>query len=137
MTKEEIRNVLAQIKIMYPRFESVEKEGGQFKILPAVIDAWFKRLGWMDADRALAILDRHMESEEGNKTPTLSLWLRNGKAQSRAADGSSASLDRQHGVIRWQPEPEGDVFEIPVSWSNQHGAWEDYEGRLWAMPGEE
>lgn len=135
MTKTDIKDLLIQIKMFYPRFDSVEKFDGRLAVGQMVIDAWHKHIGWMDYDRAVQILERHMESEEGSRTPSISLWMRNGKAQARAIGYESAYLDKRTGMIVWTPE-DGPTFEVPASWNETLGCYEDNEGRLWAEPGE-
>lgn len=134
MDKQEIANLLMQIKVFYPRFEIVEHDGDQFRIRPAVIDAWYKRLGYMELEQATKILDQHLSGENGGRIPTINLWLSGGKQLQNVR--STASLERQRGVIRWEPEPDK-VFEFRASFNQQRGAWEDEDGRLWAFPGEE
>ena len=132
MTKDEIKKFLAQVKIMYPRFDSVEKRDNRFAIMPEVADAWFQRIGWMEYDRAIKILDDYMESENGSRTPGIALWMANGKAQRRSENYESAVFDRLRGIITWKPEPEGKTFEIPVSWDGQQGCYVDQDGYRWA-----
>lgn len=135
MTKDEIKKFLAQVKIMYPRFDAVEKEGTRFGVLPEVADAWYTRIGWMDFDRAIKILDDYMESDTGSRTPGIALWMANGKAQRRSEDHDTAVFDRKRGIIVWKPETEGKVFEIPVSWSEAEGCYLDGDGQRWATAG--
>ena len=137
MTKDEIKKLLAQIKIMYPRFDSVEKKDNRFAIMPEVAEVWFQRLGWMEYDRAIKILDRYMESENGSKTPGIALWMGNGKAQARAEGYESAYFDRKIGAVIWKPESDGPTFERKVTFNEHNGCWEDEEGYLWAFAGED
>lgn len=132
MSKDEINQLLKQIKILYPRFDSVEKDGMKYGIIPEVTEAWHRRIGWMDLDRALKILDRYMESENGSKTPTLALWMNNGRAQARSDDYETAYLDRRAGAVIWTPEQGGPVYERKVTFNEHNGCWEDEEGYLWA-----
>lgn len=135
MNREEVGQLLIQIKVFYSRFESVEKEGGTFRVSPATIDSWYTRLGYMNYTKAIQILDRYMESDQGNRVPNINLWLNGGKVQQEAVK-CTATLERRRGVIRWEPES-GKVFEIPVTYNQQYDCWEDEDGRLWAMAGEE
>lgn len=132
MDKNEIGTLLKEVKVCYPRFDAVEKMDGHYHCSPEVIEAWHRRIGWMDLDRALKILDRYMESENGGKTPTLALWMNNGRAQARAADYDTAYLDRRAGAVIWTPEQGGPVYERKVTFNEHNGCWEDGEGYLWA-----
>ena len=132
MDKREIRELLVQVKIFFPRFSAVEQEGGQFRISPAVTDSWYERIGWMEKPRAMAILDAYMENGE-TKTPGISLWMHSGKTAKSTA-WHNAILDRRHNVIRWQPEG-GQVYELKIrGYNEQSNTWEDEDGRLWAVP---
>ena len=132
MDKNEIGTLLKEVKVCYPRFDAVEKMDGHYHCSPEVIEAWHRRIGWMDLDRALKILDRYMESENGGKTPTLALWMNNGRAQARTADCDTAYLDRRTGAVIWTPEQGGPVYERKVTFNEHNGFWEDEEGYLWA-----
>lgn len=132
MDKREIRELLVQVKIFFPRFSAVEQEGGQFRISPAVTDSWYDRIGWMEKPRAMAILDDYMEKGE-TKAPSISLWMHSGKTAKSTA-WHNAILDRRHNVIRWQPEG-GEVYELKIrGYNEQSNTWEDEDGRLWAVP---
>lgn len=133
MTKDEIGKLLAQIKIMYPRFDNVDRTEDGFDIHPAVIDSWFQRLGWMEYDRAIRILDTYMESENGNRVPTIALWMNNGKAMRRGSGDITATFDRRTGKILWQPDENGRVYERNATWNSQKGCYEDDDGYLWAF----
>lgn len=134
MSKDEIKMLLKQIKIMYPRFESVVKEGMTYAISPEVTEAWWNRIGWMDYDRAITILDRYMESEAGSRVPTIALWMNNGKAQQRAENYVSAFFDRRRGICVWTPEPDGPSYERPLNFNTRVGCYEDADGYLWIVP---
>lgn len=131
MNKQEIKELLVQIKIFYPRFSAVEvdQNTNQFVIKQSVTDSWFERLGWMEKPRAIAILDDYMESGE-IKAPGISLWMRSGKTV-RNNVWHSAWLDLLHGVIVWEPE-KGRKEERRIVREN-HGTYEDEFGYLWAF----
>lgn len=134
MDKREIKELLVQIKIFYPRFSAVETDqnSNQFVIRQTVADSWHDRIGWMEKARALAILDDYMEQGE-TKTPGISLWMHSGKTAKSTA-WHNAILDRRHNVIRWQPEG-GEVYELKIrDYNEQSNTWEDEDGRLWAVP---
>lgn len=135
MTNLEIKKLLIQIKVFYSRFDAVEKTDGGYAVSTQVIDAWHRQIGWMDYDRALKILDDYMQSENGSKTPTAALWVRNGKVK-QASVWCTAYFDQLRGVIKWKPEQNGEVFERKVK-SIKAGAIEDEDGYLWAVPGGE
>lgn len=134
MTNLEIKKLLIQIKVFYPRFDSVEKTDGGYAVSTQVIDAWHRQIGWMEYDDALKILDNYIASENGSKTPTVSLWQQNGKVIQKSV-WHNAALDLQHGVIVWEPE-KGTVFERRIV-REDHGTYEDEDGYLWAMAGGE
>ena len=133
MTKQEIRDLLIQIKVFYPRFDSVEKDGGRFGVMSATVDSWFERLGWMEYEHALQILNSYMETDDGRKTPNIQLWMNGGKKSGSTWHNAVF----QRGVIRWQPEKDGEVYEIRAEWNEKKGCYEDEEGRLWATAGGE
>ena len=133
MDKSEIQKLLCQIKIFYPRFDAVEKTDGQFKIPNPITESWFGRLGFMEYDRAIEILDNYLADENGARVPTIALWIRNGKKESKA--WHSARLDQRNGLIIWRPEG-GPEFELKANFNVQQGCWEDEDGRLWATAGE-
>ena len=133
MDKNEIKQLLIQIKVFYSRFEAVEKDGGRFGVMSQTIDAWHRQIGWMEYDQAIKILDDYASSENGSKTPGVSLWAHGGKIRQSAA-WSDAFLDQLHGVIRWKPEKDGDVFERKVV-GVRAGCYEDEDGYLWTVPG--
>lgn len=135
MDKAQIKQLLIQIKIFYPRFDGVEKDGNRYGVMSQTIDAWHRQLGWMDYNRALEILDNYIRSESGGKTPNAALWVRNGKVK-QASGWCTAYFDQLRGVIKWQPEQNGEVFERKVK-SIKAGAIEDEDGYLWAVPGGE
>lgn len=132
MTVDDIKKLLKQIKIFYPRFDAVDKTDKGYELNDDVKDAWYKRIGWMDLDRALKILDDYMESEQGSKTPGIALWMNNGRVMKRSENYDTAVFDRQRGIVVWKPDPAGDTFERPVSWSNEEGCYVDQDGYRWA-----
>ena len=133
MDKQQIKDLLIQIKVFYPRFESVEKDGGRYAVMSATVDSWHRQIGYMEYEEALGILDRYMESDQGNKTPTASLWKRGGRKESKA--WHNAKVEPERGVIVWQPE-DGPVFERKIkSYDNKTKTYEDEDGYLWAVPG--
>ena len=134
MSRQEIEDLLKQIKVFYPRFEAVEKDDGRYTVSEAVTDSWYSRIGYMSFDKAMKILDQYMLSDDHAKTPHITLWINGGKMEEKAKGGHTAALDMQHGVILWQPDPEGAVYEIKCWWDQARGAWTDEEGRLWAKP---
>ena len=74
-----------------------------------------------------------METDDGRKTPNIQLWLNGGKVQDTAWHNAVF----RRGVIRWQPEKNGEVFEIRAEWNERKGCYEDEDGRLWATAGGE
>ena len=130
MNRDEIKDLLRQIKVFYPRFDNVEKApGNMYQISGVVIESWYDRIGWMELDQAQNILNRYMEAENGNKTPNISLWLSGGK-QYRASAEVTAFYDRRTGTVVWEPE-EGHRFELKGEWNK--GTFEDEDGRRWAF----
>lgn len=134
MDKCEIKDLLVQIKLFFPRFAAVENDQktNQYMIREAVVDGWYDRIGWMEKARALAILNDYMEQGE-TKAPGISLWMNSGKTI-KSKVWNSAILDRRHNVIRWQPEG-GEVYELKIrGYNEKSNTWEDEDGRLWAVP---
>lgn len=127
MTRDELRNLLSRTKALYPRFEAVEKEGGVFRITTETIEAWYRTIGWMEAEKADRILDEHMASEAGDKTPTIRTWTKAGRPD--AGKGViTATLDRQHGVLIWQPGDDGKVYEKQIAYNEKRGVWTTEDG---------
>ena len=134
MDKREIKDLLIQIKVFFPRFESVEKDGSRFMVMTQTVDSWYRQLGFMTFERALEILDKYMQSENGSKTPSVSLWLHNGKMHRSV--WHNARLDLRNGVIVWQPEGSDETYERKIV-HDYGGTYEDEEGYLWAYAGGE
>ena len=126
MTREETMELLKQIKVFYPRFDGVEKSGDGYAINPAVTDSWFKRIGYMSLERALKILDGYMSTENGSRTPTISLWMNNGRTAMQGGE-ITATLDRRNGVLVWKPESDK-TFEKKISYNRQRGVWTTEDG---------
>ena len=131
MSKDEIAELLIQIKTIYPRFEGAVREGDGFHANWSVADSWYRMIGYMTKDRAQKILKAHMQSDDGDKVPNLSLFLRNGSDQPPDVR-CTMTLDRRNSCIVWKPDPKGETYEIPVRWNGWE--WEDKEGRLYATP---
>lgn len=132
MDKQQLKQLLIQVKVFFPRFDAVEKDGNKYGVMSQTIDAWYRQIGYLEYDRALEILDQYMASDNGSKTPNISLWVQNGRVQSKA--WHSAILDRRHGVIRWQPE-DGLPQELPCSFDTNRGVWVDtVYGYDWYIP---
>ena len=130
MSKDEVKKLLCQIKVFYPRFETVDKVEGRYLIAETAIESWFSRIGFMDYDRALVILDAHMASETGNRIPSINLWISGGK-QYQKSKKCTAFLDRKHGCIVWTPEEGAKPIEKPCSFDAAAGCWEDEDGYRW------
>jgi len=128
MSREEISTLLQKIKVFYPRFEAVKSANEKLLVNSVTVDAWFDAIGYMPLTEALAVLDRHMESEQGGRLPTISTF----KSRGRPTSNYHCTATLEAGRVRWEPE-EGKIFEIPVTW-DKSGAWKDEEGRLWAEP---
>lgn len=133
MTREEVTKLLTQIKVFYSRFDGVEKTVAGYAVNPAVADSWFRRIGYMEYGKALAILDGYMASESGSRTPTISLWM-NGGRNAAQAGRCTATLDRRNSCILWQPEEGGKVYEKPVKWNARREVWEDEDGYEYIIP---
>ena len=129
MTREDIVTLLQKIKVFYPRFEAVKVQGDQMLVNGVTVNAWFDAVGYISLDEALQTLDKHMESDQANRIPTIGTF----KSFGRPANRISCTAVLENGRVRWEPE-EGKVYEIPVTWSQYAGAWIDEEGRLWAQP---
>lgn len=135
MDNNEIKQLLTQIKVFFPRFEAVEKDGGQFMINTKTVDAWHRAIGWMDLDQALGILDKYIESDQGSKTPNVSLWKRGGRLENKAA-WHSARFDSRRGLVIWQPE-DGPTYEIKAHVDEHGDIIDDEFGYIWGEPGGE
>lgn len=132
MTKDEIEILLKEIKTFFPRFEIVEKSCGEMTADPAAVDAWHKRIGWMDLEKARRILDNYLRSEDGKRAPGIQLWMSNGRGPDHST-GATATLDRRNGVILWQPEEGGKTYEKKVTYNELRGVWETEDGYDYAV----
>lgn len=135
MDKQEIKQLLMEIKVVYPRFESVEKDGAQFMVNSKVVESWHRLIGWMDYDKAIEILDKYMESDQGAKTPTVNLWKHGGKVQEKQAWHSSW-FDSRNGVVVWQPE-DGPKYELKASYNKRGDLVDEEFDYVWGTPGDE
>lgn len=134
MDKQQIKDLLIQIKVFYPRFEAVEKDGNKYGVLTQTIDSWYRQLGYMEYERALEILDSYLKSENGSKTPNAALWIRGGRAEA-ANVWHSAWLDERHGVIVWEPE-KGKKEELTFVYDQVRQCWtDDIYGYDWIFAG--
>lgn len=133
MDKQEIRDLLIQVKVFYSRFDAVEKDGGRYMVMTQTVDSWYRQLGYMPYEKAIEILDRYMRSEEGTKTPSVTMWLNGGRSARLA--WHNATLDLRHGVIVWTPEG-GETYERRIV-KEDHGCYEDEDGYVWAFAGGE
>lgn len=131
MDKQQIKDLLIQIKVFYPRFESVEKIENKYGVLSHVIDSWYRQIGFMEYEEAIGILDRYMESDQGNKTPTVSIWKRGRKTQSKA--WHSTIIDPYKRKVTLTPE-NGEPQEVSVIFSTSDGLWVDEDSYLYAYP---
>lgn len=129
MTREDMMQLLREIRIFYQRFDAVEKVDGEFRVSTTTADAWLREIGYLSLDEAMKILDKHMESDQGNKTPTVNTF----KTGGRSAKNIRCTAVLERGRIRWEPEPDK-VYELRVTWDSRAGAWRDEDGRLWAEP---
>ncbi len=137
MDRQEIKDLLMQVKVCYPRFESVEKTNGEFVVNPVVVDSWYRRLGYMDYTQALKILDTYMTSENGTRIPSMNLWVTGGKVQQRSVR-CTAVFDRKKGAILWWPEEGNDTpIERPVFLNPESLCWEDEDGYCWSFAEDE
>lgn len=132
MTLEDTKSLLIQVKSFYPRFDYVEKHGNEFFVNENIAVNWHRKIGWMDIKMAMALLDRWMDSEDGSKPPTISWWIRNGKAPEKQTP-ATMYFDRRNSACVWHPEPGGKVIEIPLHKDPLSDTYHDAEGRLYAI----
>lgn len=136
MTREDLKSVLSHVKSFYPRFDAVEKDGNRFKILDTVIESWYELIGWMSVEEAMRVLNAHMESERGDKTPTVKLWMQ--AARRKKASGiCTMYFDRKHGIGVWQPEPDGKKYEVKMTWNERKGVFQTPDGYDYVIEGGE
>ena len=136
MSREDIQQLLKQIKGLYPRFEGVGTilEDGRAPIPPTVTDAWYSAIGFMELKEAQKILTDYMKSEAGTRTPSAAVWLQYGSRKSNQPKGfsSGAYLDRFNStMVRWI---NGEKYESPATFNEFSGVWEDEDGYSWALP---
>lgn len=134
MTRDDIKDLLKQIKIFYPRFESVEKVEMEFRINPAVIDAWHREIGYLELKDALKILDEHMESDDGSRSPGIAVFkrARKNKEGGWRCRATLEQYDANTGFVKHEIE-KGHVIYHSVR-KVCTGTWEDESGQLWAAP---
>lgn len=133
MTREETRELLLYVKMNYPRFEPVTRNGGTYDVADAVVNRWFAEIGWMDLETAKMVLDRYAASENGNKTPTMRLWTAGRRAKEDVR--ITMTYDAQRDAVVWQPEEGGPKIEIPIVRHYRNGDMEDEAGRVFAFAG--
>lgn len=73
MTRAETKDLIIEIVKIYPRFE-------------ANLDNWTERLSSLSYDKAVSILNKHIEGDRGDYAPTLAEFIRLGKDASREYD---------------------------------------------------
>ena len=129
MTREEIKDLLINVKSFYPRFSLVDVDANdEYVVRTQTLDSWYEMIGYKSAEECRKLLQDYISGPSGDKMPGVNLFT------GKAAGSSIRSTARmENGRIRWEPEP-GKVFELRVTWDSRSGAWRDEDGRLWAEP---
>jgi len=129
VTREDIKDLLISVKSFYPRFSLVDVDAyDNYVVRSQTLDSWYDMLGYKDLAECKKLLQDYISGPAGDKMPGVSLFT------GRAAGSPIRSTARlENGRIRWEPE-QGKVFELPVTWNKQAGAWMDEDSRLWAEP---
>jgi len=127
MSKDEIKDLLVEIKSFYPRFSLVNQD---YMVYEQTLDAWYSMIGYKTAEDCRKILQDHITGPNGDKAPGISVFAGESKQS-----GYKGTAWIQNGQICWKPEPDAEVQRFNAVWDGN--AWKDSEGRLWASPEEE
>ena len=124
VSKDEIKDLLVEIKSFYPRFALVDPD---YMVYQQTLDAWYDMIGYKSHDECRKILQEHIAGPSGDKVPGISVF-----AGGRQKNGSYATAWIQNRQVCWKPEPDAEIQRFDVVWDGN--AWKDTEGRLWAAP---
>lgn len=127
MTREEIKDLLIEIKSFYPRFALVDPE--DYTVRSQTLDAWYDMIGFRDKEDCRAILQNYIAGPNGDKVPGISVF-----AGGRQRTGARGTAWIRNSTIYWKPEPDAEVQIFSAVWDGT--AYKDKEGRLWAVPEE-
>ena len=126
MSKDEIKDLLVEIKSFYPRFALVDPD---YMVYQQTLDSWFDMIGYKSREECKKILQDHIIGPNGDKVPGISLFVTG--RQGGASRGTAWIKD---GMLYWRPDPKAQAQMFRVKWDGT--AYEDEEGRLWAAPEE-
>lgn len=127
MNREEIKDLLIEIKSVYPRFALVDPE--DYTVRTQTLDTWYDLIGFKSLEDCKKLLQNHIAGPNGDKVPGISVF-----AGGRQRSGSFATAWIRNGMICWKPDPDAEVQTFGAVWDG--AAWKDNEGRLWAEPEE-
>ena len=123
MTQQEVALLMQEIKAFYP---------AKFSYSTELIAAWHKRLAGVQYWDAINALHKYVDEDTYGKPPALGVMV-----QKRPAPvWSSIVFDRRHNCALWTPEAGAESFEIPLRWNYSRKAWEDEDGRIYALQSE-
>lgn len=84
MTIDEVRTLLHRIRVHYNRQE----------VSDAVVDEWYRLLGYLDYDEALAKLDAYLMLEDGNQHAPRIQWFKNARVERKDTYVPAHTFDR-------------------------------------------
>ena len=98
--------LLSRIAIHYPVFRRhITDESG--KIIRAVGEEWYRRLGYLELDEALRLLDRYLDQpEEARKSPPDTSWFTRSE-KSEKKDREARASYRSEGAGPYMVSPDG------------------------------
>lgn len=129
MTREEIKDLLVEIKSFYPRFALVDPD--DYTVRSQTLDAWYDMIGFRDKEDCKRILQDYIAGPNGDKVPGISTFA-GGRQGPKAISGNAYRINE---VIHYRPDLDSPEKEIRVFWTGS--AWIDRDGQLWAAPDEE
>ena len=93
MTREDIKNLIAEIIKVYPKFETTQGS----------IEAWLDRLKKYPLEKALSALNRWIEGDKGDYPPTLSYFCKTipGEKEKAFVDDRPGHYKLVKGVLYW------------------------------------
>ena len=80
MTRDDVYKLLKAISYTYPAFKKqISTEDGMLSV--GVVNEWYERLGFIDAEAAHKMYDRYLTSENSSRAPNIPYFLGLGKQQ--------------------------------------------------------
>jgi len=131
MTREDIKELLINIKSFYPRFSLVDTNSDdEYVVRSQTLDAWYGMIGYKTKEECDSILRDYIAGPNGDKAPSVGLFA----AKRKSGDVLTGTAYRKNYEVIYQPDKGEDPKRLFVIWTGS--AWQDIEGRMWAEPEE-